>query len=321
MWKPSPHIRSLQNKHVLVTGGSSGIGLEVAKEAVAQGSYITLIARNPSKLKKAAEEIIQEFHCDKNRINTEVADVRDYEALSAAINESFQWRPVDVLMCNAGVGSVGYLDQISLDCIDAMVDTNLLGTLYTLKVALKFMKERSYKNPSALVLVGSLASLYPLYGGGVYTATKYALKGIAENLRLELLPYNIGVCFACPGYVETPMLTHMEDSVGDPMLAEVAQKVTFYDRSKAKNPKDVAKAILKAVKQGKFFMSSGWDGIMLSLLSAGILPADSFAEALFDMVALIPLKIFGYMMIAYVYAIIWLNHRTKTVLVKPDAEK
>ncbi|GLJ08861.1 hypothetical protein SUGI_0097260 [Cryptomeria japonica] len=320
IWKPSTHVPTLHNKHVLITGGSSGIGLEIAKEAIAQGSYVTLIARNISKLKEAAHQILQELQCDKNRINIKVADVTDYGAISVAINESFQWMPVDVLICNAGVGSAGYLEQMSVEWIDSIVGTNIRGTLYTLKVALPIRKERSFKHPSALVLVGSIASMYPLYGGAVYTATKYALKGIAENLRLELFPYNIGVSFACPRFVETPLLSEMEDSVTDPGLAEVAQKVTFYDRSKAENPRDVARVILGAVTQGKSCVASGQGGKMLSLLSAGILPADSFANAVIDMFALVPMRIMGYIMIGYVYAVIWINHRTRTIPVKPDVE-
>ncbi|GLJ08860.1 hypothetical protein SUGI_0097250 [Cryptomeria japonica] len=316
IWKPYTHVRSLQNKHVLITGGSTGIGLEIAKEAIAQGSYVTLIARNISKLNEAAHQILQELQCDKNRINIKVADVTDYEAISAAIKESFQWIPVDVLICNAGVAKVGYLEQMSVEWIDSIVGTNIRGTLYTLKVALPIMKERSFKHPSALVLVGSIASMYPLYGGGVYTATKYALKGLAENLRLELFPTNIGVSFACPGFVETPLLSEMEDSVTVPILAEVAETVTFYDRNKAENPRDVARVILGAVIQGKSFVAtSGQGGKLLSLLTAGILPADSFVNAVINMIILVPMRIIG-----YVYAVIWINHRTRTIPVKPAAE-
>lgn len=65
-------IHSLRNKHVLITGGSSGIGLEIAKEAVAQGSYVTLVARNLSKLHKAFEEILKEERCGQERINIKV---------------------------------------------------------------------------------------------------------------------------------------------------------------------------------------------------------------------------------------------------------
>ncbi|GLJ05684.1 hypothetical protein SUGI_0023020 [Cryptomeria japonica] len=321
LWKPYSRIPSLKDKHVVITGGSSGIGLAIAKEALAQGAYVTMIARNLAKLEAAAQEILHELQCEKNRINIKAADVRNYEAISAAINESFQWRPFDVILLNAGVGSASYMDKVSIESIDTIVGTNLIGTLYTLRVALPLMKEISYRHPSALVLVGSLASLYPAYGGGVYTCTKYALRGLAENLRLELLPYKIAVSFVCPGFVETAMLTQMEDSIVDPVMAEVARKVTFYSRRRAENSRDVAKATLKAVTQGRSFLATGWKGSLLFILSTGILPADSFAKAVLGMIVQVPARVFGYLIICYVYAVIWVNHRTKTIIIKNSADK
>lgn len=97
--------------------------------------------------------------------------------------------------------------------------------------------------------------------------------------------------------------------------------MTFYDRSKAENPRDVARVILGAVTRGKSCVAtSGQGGKMLSLLTAGILPADSFADAVIDIIALVPLRILGYIMIGYVYAVIWINHRTRTIPVKPAVE-
>lgn len=72
LWKRTPTIHNLQNKHVLITGGSSGIGLEIAKQALVQGSYVTIISRNLSNLQKAVEEILQETGCERDRINIKV---------------------------------------------------------------------------------------------------------------------------------------------------------------------------------------------------------------------------------------------------------
>ncbi|KAH9326342.1 hypothetical protein KI387_006520, partial [Taxus chinensis] len=198
-------------KHVLITGGSSGIGLEIAKEAISQGAYVTLVARDSSKLKKAYEEILEEEQCDEDRINIKVADVSDYEAISTAICGAFQWRPIDILVCNAAVAKLSYLNQIPIEEITASVGTNLTGTLHTVHVALPLMKQRSsHSQGSAVVFMGALASLYPLYGSGLYTSTKYVVRGLAQTLRLELFPYNIGVTLVCPGFVNTPMLNEME---------------------------------------------------------------------------------------------------------------
>lgn len=311
-WRRPCIIHSLQNKHVVITGGSSGIGLEIAKEAVAQGCYVTLVARNLSNLQKAAEEILKEGHCDQDRINVKVADISDYEAISAAIHESSEWRPLDILVCNAGVTCISYLDQLPIDRIASTVQTNITGTLYTLRAALPLMKQRSSRHCRlALVFMGSLASLYPLYGSGLYTTTKYALRGLAETLRPELLPYNIGVTLVCPGFVETSMLKEIEDKTSDPEFYKIRSKTSFYKRSRAEAPREVAKATLRAAKQGRFLATTGIKGFMLSILSTGLFPADSFGRALIELFLFLPVKVISYIISAYIYAVIWLNHTCK----------
>ncbi|XP_057852130.1 3-dehydrosphinganine reductase TSC10B-like [Cryptomeria japonica] len=214
VWKrPVPIFENLQGKHVLITGGSSGIGLEIAKEVLAQGCYATLVARNRSRLLKAVEEILEEVKCNRDRIDIKVADVSDYRAVFVAVNEAFEWKPIDILVCNAGLAYSSYLDKMHVEEIDLTIGTNLTGTVYTLNVALPLMKQRSNLHPSAVVLMGSLSSMYVLYGHALYTATKYAMRGLAEALRLELLPFNIKVTHVCPGFVDTPMLRNIEGEV------------------------------------------------------------------------------------------------------------
>ncbi|KAH9313283.1 hypothetical protein KI387_028318, partial [Taxus chinensis] len=285
-------MRSLQCKHVLITGGSSGIGLEIAKEAVSQGAYVTLVARDSSKLRKACEEIVREEQCGKDVINLKVADVSDHEAISEAVQGAFQWRPIDVLVCNAGVTKISYLDQIPIEKIAVIVGTNLNGTLYTVHAALPLMKQRSIQcQGTAIVIMGSLASLYPLYGSGLYTSTKYALRGLAESLRLELFPYNIGVALVCPGTVETPMLNEIEDARKDPKFYYVRNKTSFYNRSQAEDPRNVAKATLEAAKHGKFLVATSLKGHVLSILSPGLLPAHSFLRGVIELVMFVPVRV------------------------------
>ncbi|GLJ08863.1 hypothetical protein SUGI_0097280 [Cryptomeria japonica] len=302
-------MQSLQRKHVLITGGSSGIGLEIAKEAILQGAYVTLVARDSCKLLKASDEITREEQCEKDRINIKVADVSDYEAIYRVIHEAFHWRPVDILVCNAGVTKISYLEQVPIEKVAATVGTNLTGTLYTLHAALPLMKQRSsHCHGSAIVLMGSLASLYPLYGSGIYTSTKYALRGLAESLRLELFPYKIGVSLVCPGTVETQMLNEVEDCRSDPKFSYIKDKTSFYNRSRAEDPRDVAKATLKAAKHGKFLAATSLKGHVLGILSPGLLPADSILKGVVELIMFIPVRLASYMISAYIFAVIWWNH-------------
>eukprot|EP00253_Pinus_taeda_P034726 PITA_34726 len=314
VWRRASTFQSLQRKHVFITGGSSGIGLEIAKEALSQGSYVTLVSRNLSNLRKAVEGIIQEVECDENKINIKVADVSDYKAISAAVTQSFEWKPIDILVCNAGIAHSSFLDEVPVKEIDLTIGTNLTGTMYMLRVALPLMKQRSNMNPSTVVLMGSLSSLYLLYGHGLYTATKYAIRGLAEALRLELLPYNIGVTHVCPGYVETPMLREIEDSI-DARLADVVEKVCFYNRNQRVHPREVAKATLQAAKQGRFLVTSGFMGFIPATLSRGLIPAESFGRAVMELVAIFPCRLISFIVSGYIRGVILWHHQKMNRLV------
>lgn len=89
----------------------------------------------------------------------QVADVADYKAMSDAICESFSWKPIDVLICNAGLTRSGYMDQVAVEDLELTVRTNILGVVYAVHAVLPLMKKRSPNHPMAIVLMGSLASL------------------------------------------------------------------------------------------------------------------------------------------------------------------
>jgi NADP-dependent 3-hydroxy acid dehydrogenase YdfG len=95
--------------------------------------------------------------------SSQIADVGDYETLADAIEQSFQWRAIDVVVCNAGWGRVGYIDEIPIKDLHATINTNLSGMVNTLHVALRLMKHRTNQGharpPMSVVLVSSLAGL------------------------------------------------------------------------------------------------------------------------------------------------------------------
>lgn len=299
---------------MFITGGSSGIGLEIAKEALSQGSYVTLVSRNLSNLLKAVEGIIQEVECDEDKINIKVADISDYKAISAVVTQSFEWKPIDVLVCNAAIAPSFFMDEVPVKEIDLTIGTNLAGTMYTLRVALPLMKQRGNMHPSTVVLMGSLSSLYMFYGHGLYTATKYAIRGLAEALRVELLPYNIGVTHVCPGFVDTPMLRKIEGSI-DAGWADVLGKVYFYNRNRAAHPREVAKTTLQAAKKGRFLVTSGFMGFIPTTLSRGLIPAESFGRALMELVAIFPSRLISFIVSGYIHGVILWHHRKMNHLV------
>jgi NAD(P)-dependent dehydrogenase (short-subunit alcohol dehydrogenase family) len=89
----------------------------------------------------------------------QIADVGDYTAIARVIEEALTWRPIDVLICNAGITRSGFFEDVSVEDLNAVVQTNLLGTVYPVHAALPSLKERSRSQPVAIVFIGSLASL------------------------------------------------------------------------------------------------------------------------------------------------------------------
>ncbi|MCO5574182.1 hypothetical protein L7F22_027964 [Adiantum nelumboides] len=107
-------ISSLEGKHAFITGGSSGIGLAIAECVVEEGGFVTLVSRNAETLASAAERLRAKQlqlrpNIEDDRIRYEVADVGDYLALAGALERAFEWLPVVVLVCNAGLTRGGYL--------------------------------------------------------------------------------------------------------------------------------------------------------------------------------------------------------------------
>jgi NADP-dependent 3-hydroxy acid dehydrogenase YdfG len=89
-----------------------------------------------------------------------VVDVGDYESISMATKESYEWRPFDVVICNAGMARIGYMDEINITYVDLVIRTNLSRVVYTVDSSLQLMKQRSNKsNLTSIVLMGSLASM------------------------------------------------------------------------------------------------------------------------------------------------------------------
>ncbi|KAL2609359.1 hypothetical protein R1flu_027932 [Riccia fluitans] len=286
----TPHIPSLEEKHVFITGGSTGIGYCIAKNALSLGAYVTMTGRSLRNLQKAYDSLTEEVVDTEKRIRFKAVDASDYKLMSEAINESNSWKPIDVLVCNAGLTRSGYLDQMPIEDLDLTVQTNILGTVYPVHSALPLMKQRSPDHPMSIVFIGSLASLFLMYGNSVYTATKYALKGMAESLRLELLPYSIRVSLVCPGFVRTAFLDEAEKR---DELQILMKQINMYDRNQAQTPDEVAKKTLEAVKYGSAIVTTTPIlGTALLILARGFIPDDSILKTFQEVLAYPLVRIF-----------------------------
>lgn len=292
-------MSNLRGKHVFLTGASSGIGLEIAKQALQEGAYLTLVARNSERMTKVAMSLLKELDCSEDRLLVKAADVADYTAISTAVKDSFDWRPIDILVNNAGVTISGLIQDLSAGDLQTVVQTNFLGSVYALHAVLPQLVLRSRDHPVSIVFMGSLASLCWLYGNGVYTGTKYAIKGVAECLRLELAPYNIRVSLVCPGFVNTPMLNAADNM--DELKAGM-QVASFYNPNYSQPADTVAKIALSGIKRGTFLITTTpLLGSILIILTRGYAPSESFLRNLVEASLSGPARIISYLSQAKIY--------------------
>ncbi|CAI7871018.1 unnamed protein product [Closterium sp. NIES-53] len=287
-------------KHVVITGGSSGIGLACAKQYYREGASVTLIARNHKKLVQARKEVeacLDNIASPSSNtratlishnpwVSIKSVDATDPAAIKAAITSIDEECPIDVLQCNAGIVRTGFVEDISAEDVQSQVHTNFLGSVYPVQAVLPSMKARAEagEEPGAIVFTCSLAALSFWYGASIYTATKYAVRGFAEALRLELLPYNIQVSLICPGFTDTALLDDAEFT--GKHLTRSMKIACFYDRNNVETPDSIAQCTIATVRSGEFLVVTT-HGIVprtLCSLSRGIFPSNNIFMWLFEII-------------------------------------
>ncbi|MFZ2398930.1 MAG: SDR family NAD(P)-dependent oxidoreductase [Smithella sp.] len=171
-----------KNKHVYITGGSSGIGLEIARKLFSYGANLTIIARNSAKLEDARREIEKIKVSSGQFIRCLSVDVSNSDELSRVISQTLKEFGVpDILINSAGIISCDYLGNIPYDKFDAVMKINLYGTRNMIAEVLPAMKKEAH-----IVIISSMAGLVGMCGYTAYGTSKFALVGLAECLRGEL---------------------------------------------------------------------------------------------------------------------------------------
>jgi NADP-dependent 3-hydroxy acid dehydrogenase YdfG len=202
---------------LLITGASTGIGAATARRAVAAGWKVALAARSEDKLSELARELGEDSalaqRCD-------VTEFGDQERLVAAALDRFG--RVDAVFANAGFGAKrGFLEE-DPDSWRSMVLTNVLGVAYTIRATLPHLRERGSGH---YVLTSSVAGRRAL-PGSLYSSTKWAVTGMGESLRQELRQdkdANVRVTIVEPGMVDTPFFDNrVSDALEDDDIARIA---------------------------------------------------------------------------------------------------
>lgn len=195
-------------RRILVTGGSSGLGLALARALAARGDAVALLARDPRKLEMAAADI--RAAVPGATVHIAATDVQDLVALEQAVATlAKSLGGIDVLVNSAGVLREGHFETVPDAVHREVMDINYFGTLNAIRVALPYLKKAGHGH---IVNIASVAGLSGVFGYSAYCASKHALIGLSETLRYELAPQGIRVQVVCPGEFDSPMVDALDAS-------------------------------------------------------------------------------------------------------------
>ena len=196
----------LLNKHCIITGGSSGIGLATARLLVARGASVSLIARDRSRLADAADSLRPLARKSDQRIEIATADVSRQNDIQQAIGDVVQRAgPCDVLITSAGSAHPGYFEDLDDAIFRQTMEVNYFGTLYAVRAVVPPMISR---RSGSIVAISSVAGMIGVFGYTAYSPAKFAVRGLMESLRQEMKPYNIAVSIVYPPDTDTPQLAY-----------------------------------------------------------------------------------------------------------------
>jgi 3-dehydrosphinganine reductase len=252
---------SCMTRTAFITGGSSGIGLAIAKALTARHPDIrlALFARDQDRLSAAAAEL---------RIAAPVAEVRTFAVDLAQVDSArimidtavSTLGPPDMLILSAGMTFPARWENVSMATYRAVMEINFFACLSLVAQLAPLMTAGS-----AIGLIGSAASLSGTYGYAAYTASKFALHGLAETLRIELQPTGINVTLCLPPDTDTPMLA-AERTLRPAVTSRTAAKASVLA------PETVAMALLRGIDRGHFLVLPSWQIKLLYLFGPWISP-------------------------------------------------
>lgn len=228
---------NLQDKCVVITGASGGIGMEIARRAAARGAKVVLLARSLEKLEQLKQELSTQYtQQDFYAYKLDVGKPKDIEVVFTKIFQDAG--NVDVLVNNAGFGTFKQAVDTEIQEAEAMFNVNVIGLMACTKMVLPSMLQR---NQGHIINIASQAGKMATPKSSLYSATKFAVLGYSNALRMEMMDTNIHVTTVNPGPIETNFF-------------EIADETGSYVKNIAKfmlKPGDVAEKIVAAMLTSK----------------------------------------------------------------------
>lgn len=225
-------------KTVLITGGTSGIGKALVELYGSNGYNVVFTGRDPQKLKRLTDQL------DANSID-HLALVQDASSASGAKEVVSQavdkFGGIDVLICNAGVSMKAFFEDVDLRVFEDVLRINLMGTVNYVKYALPHI----IKSKGSIVGISSINGHRGTPGRTAYSASKFAMEGFFESLRIEVCKRGVHVMTLSPGYTKTEIRNRALSATGD-IVGE-----SFRNESKMMTPEEVAMAVYKGQQRRK----------------------------------------------------------------------
>ncbi|MGK4003967.1 SDR family oxidoreductase [Sorangium sp. So ce1036] len=248
-----------QGKSLLVTGGSSGIGLAFARLVAGYGASVTLVARRRPLLDEAAVAIRREH--PSARVDVLELDISRADDVARAMESFLADRPVDHLVNNAGAVMPGRFLELPIEQFRAMMDVNFFGAVHLSKAVLPAMAAR---RSGHVLNVSSLAGVIGIYGYTPYAASKFALIGFSQALRAEMWPHGVRVSVCMPPDTDTPQLA-FENQYKPAETKAIAGNV------KTLEPDAVARSMAEGMARGRFEIYPDV-GSRVSAIAQGVIP-------------------------------------------------
>lgn len=233
------------HKSALVTGGSSGIGLAIAKKLAARGANVSILARRPEQLEIAQQEILAQRANPNQIVNIIAADVSNLDQIQ---NVLLTLPTPDILINSAGVALPGFVNDLPVEKYRWMMDINYFGTVHVTKTLLPGMLQR---RSGTIVNISSFLGVVSIHGYSAYSATKYAIRGFTDALRAELHREGIQVSIVFPDDTDTPQFA--EEMKHRPAIVSA-----IWGDSPPMSPDKVAEDLLNGVAKGHYMIVPGF---------------------------------------------------------------
>jgi NAD(P)-dependent dehydrogenase (short-subunit alcohol dehydrogenase family) len=242
-------MQDLSGKVAFITGGANGIGFGMVRAFLSEGMKVVVADWSPANIEKAKARL-----AGNNAVAFVRANVADRSDLKSAVDEALEvFGKIHVLCNNAGVNGGGTADDPDFDGWDKAMAVNLGGVVNGTKLIAPIIKAQG--EGGHVVCTSSMAGVVPLPGLAAYSTAKYAVRGFAESLRMQLAPLGIGVSCLFPGATRTGMLYAPEDKPEeaiDEAAASDFQKALWDAARDAIDPLDTGRAVVEAIKENRF---------------------------------------------------------------------